>query len=134
MDEVLDDEELANYKSKLLEYTQSRGMGIPSYDVFRRPGPSIRKASWWACTCRTRNGAAAPVTPRKARNRPGPGGPDQHECGQGKRQGRGTGQGKEQGKGQEKDRDKDAKPAKGEGQGGTRASRESPGDDSHGQH
>jgi ribonuclease-3 len=44
MDEVLDDEELANYKSKLLEYTQSRGMGIPSYDVLQETGPEHQKS------------------------------------------------------------------------------------------
>jgi ribonuclease-3 len=44
MDEVLDDEELANYKSKLLEYTQSRGMGIPSYDVLQESGPEHQKS------------------------------------------------------------------------------------------
>jgi ribonuclease-3 len=44
MDEVLDDEELANYKSKLLEYTQSRGMGIPSYDVLEETGPEHQKS------------------------------------------------------------------------------------------
>jgi len=44
MDEVLDDEELANYKSKLLEYTQSRGMGIPSYDVLEEAGPEHQKS------------------------------------------------------------------------------------------
>lgn len=44
MDEVLDDEELANYKSKLLEYTQSRGMGIPSYDVVQESGPEHQKS------------------------------------------------------------------------------------------
>ena len=43
-DEVLDDEELANYKSKLLEYTQSRGMGIPSYDVLQESGPEHQKS------------------------------------------------------------------------------------------
>ncbi|MDB5105378.1 MAG: rnc ribonuclease-3 [Fibrobacteres bacterium] len=44
MEEVLDDEELANYKSKLLEYTQSRGMGIPSYDVIQETGPEHQKS------------------------------------------------------------------------------------------
>ena len=44
MDEVLDDEELANYKSKLLEYTQSRGMGIPSYEVLQESGPEHQKS------------------------------------------------------------------------------------------
>ena len=44
MDEVLDDEDLANYKSKLLEYTQSRGMGIPSYDVLQETGPEHQKS------------------------------------------------------------------------------------------
>lgn len=43
MDEVLDDEELANYKSKLLEYTQSRGLGIPSYEVLQESGPEHQK-------------------------------------------------------------------------------------------
>lgn len=44
MDEVLGDEELANYKSKLLEYTQSRGLGIPSYEVIEETGPEHQKA------------------------------------------------------------------------------------------
>jgi ribonuclease III len=44
MDEVMDDEDLANYKSKLLEYTQSRGMGIPSYDVLQETGPEHQKS------------------------------------------------------------------------------------------
>jgi ribonuclease-3 len=44
MDEVLGDEELANYKSKLLEYTQSRGLGIPSYDVLEETGPEHQKS------------------------------------------------------------------------------------------
>ena len=44
MDDVLDDEELANYKSKLLEYTQSQGMGIPAYDVLEETGPEHRKS------------------------------------------------------------------------------------------
>ena len=44
MDDVLDDEELANYKSKLLEYTQSKGMGIPSYDVLEETGPEHQKS------------------------------------------------------------------------------------------
>lgn len=43
MDDVLGDEELANYKSRLLEYTQSRGMGIPSYDVIEETGPEHQK-------------------------------------------------------------------------------------------
>lgn len=43
MDEVLGDEELANYKSKLLEYTQSRGLGIPSYEVIEETGPEHQK-------------------------------------------------------------------------------------------
>lgn len=43
MDEVLGDEELANYKSKLLEFTQSRGLGIPSYDVIEETGPEHQK-------------------------------------------------------------------------------------------
>ncbi len=44
MDEVMDDEDLANYKSKLLEYTQSRGLGIPSYDVLEETGPEHQKS------------------------------------------------------------------------------------------
>ena len=44
MDEVLDDEELANYKSKLLEYTQSRGLGIPGYEVLQESGPEHQKS------------------------------------------------------------------------------------------
>ena len=43
MDDVLDDEELANYKSKLSEYTQSQGMGIPVYEVIEETGPEHRK-------------------------------------------------------------------------------------------
>jgi ribonuclease-3 len=43
MDDVLADEDLANYKSFLLEYTQSRGMGIPAYEVVRESGPEHRK-------------------------------------------------------------------------------------------
>ena len=44
MDNVLDDEDLANYKSKLLEYTQSRAMGIPSYEVIEETGPEHHKS------------------------------------------------------------------------------------------
>jgi ribonuclease-3 len=43
MDDVLADEDLANYKSFLLEYTQSRGMDIPAYEVVRESGPEHRK-------------------------------------------------------------------------------------------
>jgi len=41
--DVLEDEELANYKSRLLEYTQSRGMGIPNYEVVEEDGPEHAK-------------------------------------------------------------------------------------------
>ncbi len=41
--DVLGDEELANYKSRLLEYTQSRGLGPPSYEVLQVSGPEHRK-------------------------------------------------------------------------------------------
>ncbi len=44
MDSVLDDEELANYKSKLLEYTQSLGSGIPAYEVVEESGPEHQKS------------------------------------------------------------------------------------------
>jgi ribonuclease-3 len=44
MDEVLLDAALANYKSLLLEYTQSRGLGSPHYTVIRESGPEHRKA------------------------------------------------------------------------------------------
>ncbi len=43
LDEVLVDEDLVNYKSKLLEYTQACGMGAPSYEVLEESGPEHRK-------------------------------------------------------------------------------------------
>ncbi len=43
MDDVLVDSDLANYKSLLLEYTQSRGYGSPSYALVRESGPEHRK-------------------------------------------------------------------------------------------
>ena len=43
IDDVLSDEELANYKSLLLEYTQSQGLGVPVYDVLQESGPEHRK-------------------------------------------------------------------------------------------
>ncbi len=43
MDDVLADEELVNYKSKLLEFTQSRGLGVPGYVVIEESGPEHRK-------------------------------------------------------------------------------------------
>ncbi len=43
LDEVLVDEELVNYKSKLLEYTQACGMGAPNYEVLEEAGPEHRK-------------------------------------------------------------------------------------------
>lgn len=43
MDDVLADTDLANYKSLLLEYTQSRGFGAPFYEVVRESGPEHRK-------------------------------------------------------------------------------------------
>jgi ribonuclease III len=42
--EVLEDDDLANYKSQLLEYTQSRGLGVPSYDVLEESGPEHAKS------------------------------------------------------------------------------------------
>ena len=44
MDDILADADLANYKSLLLEYSQSRGFGAPFYDVLRETGPEHRKA------------------------------------------------------------------------------------------
>lgn len=44
MDDVLLDADLANYKSLLLEYTQSRGLGAPHYALVRETGPEHRKA------------------------------------------------------------------------------------------
>jgi ribonuclease-3 len=44
MDEVLLDDDLANYKSLLLEFTQSHGLGTPHYAVIRESGPEHRKA------------------------------------------------------------------------------------------
>lgn len=44
MDEILLDDDLANYKSLLLEFTQSHGLGTPHYDVIRASGPEHRKA------------------------------------------------------------------------------------------
>jgi ribonuclease-3 len=44
MDDILADADLANYKSLLLEYSQSRGYGAPFYDVLRETGPEHRKA------------------------------------------------------------------------------------------
>jgi len=43
MDEVLADADLANYKSLLLEFTQSQGYGVPSYEVVGESGPEHRK-------------------------------------------------------------------------------------------
>ena len=43
MDDVLSDVDLANYKSLLLEFTQSQGYGVPSYEVVRESGPEHRK-------------------------------------------------------------------------------------------
>jgi ribonuclease III len=43
MDDVLLDADLANYKSLLLEYTQSRGYGAPQYALIRESGPEHRK-------------------------------------------------------------------------------------------
>jgi ribonuclease-3 len=43
MEEVLLDANLANYKSLLLEYTQSRGLGSPHYVLVRESGPEHRK-------------------------------------------------------------------------------------------
>lgn len=43
MDEVLSDVELANYKSLLLEFSQSHGFGAPSYEVVQESGPEHRK-------------------------------------------------------------------------------------------
>jgi ribonuclease-3 len=44
MDDILADADLANYKSLLLEFSQSRGFGAPFYDVLRETGPEHRKA------------------------------------------------------------------------------------------
>jgi ribonuclease-3 len=44
MEDILLDDDLANYKSLLLEYTQSRGLGSPYYAVIRESGPEHRKA------------------------------------------------------------------------------------------
>lgn len=41
---VLEDDDLANYKSQLLEYTQSRGLGVPAYDVMEESGPEHAKS------------------------------------------------------------------------------------------
>ncbi len=43
MDEVLGDEELANYKSRLLELTQGQGMGTPEYNIISEEGPEHKK-------------------------------------------------------------------------------------------
>jgi ribonuclease-3 len=43
MDEVLADEELANYKSQLLEFTQGKGLGAPAYEVQSESGPEHQK-------------------------------------------------------------------------------------------
>ncbi len=43
LNEVLEDDDLANYKSQLLEYTQSRGLGVPAYDVLEETGPEHAK-------------------------------------------------------------------------------------------
>jgi ribonuclease III len=123
MDEVLDDEELANYKSKLLEYTQSRGMGIPSYDVLQETGPEHQKSfvvgvyvlnqEWGRGSGNSKKsaeqaGARVALTNMNAD--------------------------KEKAKDKDKDRDKDAKPANGQAQGGSGAVRERPADDSHPQY
>ena len=44
MDDVLSDADLANYKSLLLEFTQSHGFGVPSYEVIGESGPEHRKS------------------------------------------------------------------------------------------
>jgi len=41
---VLADDDLANYKSQLLEFTQSRGLGVPLYDVLEESGPEHAKS------------------------------------------------------------------------------------------
>jgi ribonuclease-3 len=41
--EVLADENLVNYKSTLLEYTQSKGIGVPEYVVLNEQGPEHHK-------------------------------------------------------------------------------------------
>lgn len=43
LDEVLGDVELVNYKSRLLEYTQSHGLGVPTYEVREESGPEHQK-------------------------------------------------------------------------------------------
>ncbi len=44
MDEVLSNADLANYKSLLLEFTQSQGFGVPFYEVVGESGPEHRKS------------------------------------------------------------------------------------------
>ncbi|MBF0432967.1 MAG: ribonuclease III [Fibrobacteria bacterium] len=43
MEDVLNDEKYANYKSNLLEYSQSKGLGIPEYQVIDEWGPEHDK-------------------------------------------------------------------------------------------
>ncbi len=43
IDEVLSDEDLKNYKSKLLEYAQSKGYGTPDYKIIEESGPEHSK-------------------------------------------------------------------------------------------
>jgi ribonuclease-3 len=43
MSEFRDDRALANYKSALLEYSQSKGWGVPHYEVLKTEGPEHSK-------------------------------------------------------------------------------------------
>ncbi len=43
IDQVLSNEDLANFKSQLLEFSQSKSMGIPFYEVLSESGPEHRK-------------------------------------------------------------------------------------------
>ncbi len=43
INDVLADEDMVNYKSMLLEYTQSKGMGAPAYRVLEERGPEHHK-------------------------------------------------------------------------------------------
>ncbi len=43
MDSVIKDQDLANYKSKLLEFAQSHQLGVPQYEVLEESGPEHLK-------------------------------------------------------------------------------------------
>lgn len=124
MDEVLDDEELANYKSKLLEYTQSRGMGIPSYDVLQETGPEHQKSFVVGVYVLNQEWGRGSGNSKKSAEQAGA---------------RVALTNMNADKEKDKDRDKDAKPAnkaqgQGQGQGGPGASRERPADDARPQY